>query len=353
MSGSNETINVHRKQLLARRLLFILAIILMCLVTVNAYKINPDQVSIISGEEIGSGSYTIIGAIGQSIVGEIVSSNYLLQIGWIATILNNKPVVGKIQVCDGSCSLTKTFDPATAFTVRVSVTDVDGQGDVNTESFRVSLYTASDINSSAESWDHNNMTLLDDNISLGTRNGCTQSGSIYCINIPNTAWTTKFLYGDANIYVAVDDNAHAFDANSMTTGGLTVNEIFAIAQDTGAGLFKGAAGTAKNSFESTQTSNSYIRTLQNGNADMNFNNMVSNQEHGAYVIGDDNIFWNTENDPDSGTPFTGGTDRIEGDWNRGVYPVIPTVDLYTWIDIPIDTVAGTYDGNYVCSTLQS
>ena len=299
----------------------------------------------------------------QGWVGAGTSATYGTQVGCIYPFENSPPNVGMIQVCDGTCALGKTLDPATAFTVEVAVTDSDGRADVNTESFRVELYTDSDLNGAAESWDHNTMFLNipNDRLVLGTANGCVQAGSTYCITIASTSWSLKFLQGDANIYVSVDDNSHARDYNFLGAGALSVTAQIGTSQDTTSGTYNSTPGTNDTNFLSGQTSpNTYIRTTHNGNVTLDLNVVgqhfvVTGATNTGATIKDGNQTWRRALNLAVGSiAFTAGAQTIVDDlFGRGTYSDSNTVDVYYWLDIPAEQLPGVYDSNLTYGTKQS
>ena len=260
-----------------------------------------------------------------------------------ATVGNVGPTVGQIQICDGTCSLTKTVDPATALTIKVVVTDPNGQGDVNTESFRIELYTDSDLNGAANSWDHNNMNLITGSTPLGTANGCTQTGTTYCITLPSTTWTTKFLGGDANIFIRVDDNSRAQDSNSLSKVALIVNSTTSRSEDATTGSYSANPSTTNNAFDNGQTVNAYIISTHNGNVDINVTvRGIDLNVSSTVYIKDNNQSWYLTDSAASSTPFTGANVTVKGNFTRGTYPTSNTQNVYYWLDIPDQQQAGSY-----------
>ncbi len=261
-----------------------------------------------------------------------------------ANIGNKNPVVDQIRVCDGTCSYAKTIEPQTHLTVEVNATDPNGQDDLNWESLRIELYTDSDLNGDAEDWDHNTMTILDDNIWLATSNGCVQAGTIYCINIPESAWTTKFLNGDANIFIMIDDNSTAQDWNSIPAGALSINQNLTRSEDAASGTYTADPNTADNAINSSE-GNAYITTTHSGNVDIDVTIRATDLNVSQTVyIGDDNQSWALQNDSSIETPFTGGQDLVMDDLNRGSYPDSNSEDVWMWLDVPDQQPAGAYTG---------
>jgi len=227
-----------------RKRIALLFVLLLAPIALTAYNLDIAKIGVVGGEQHSSASYGLRTATDQGVIGIIGSSSYFTRLGWIYVVENNNPSVGQIQLCaSGTCALSKTVDPATQLTIKVTVTDLDGQDDLNTESFDVQIYKSLDQNGCTENWDCNKLSIVDDNVWIGTWGGCTQTGSTYCINLPNTAWSTKFLNGDANIYVRIDDNSGAMDANFLTAGALIVNKIASRSEDATTGAYTGSADT--------------------------------------------------------------------------------------------------------------
>ncbi len=337
-----------------KKMAFFLLTVLLFPAFLLAYNIDPSQVTITSaGHQISSESYRIL-VSGEKTAGGLVSSpNFVTQVGWIYTIINYAPSVGEIQVCDGSCGLVKSLAPESPFTVRAVIEDRDGQNDLNTESFHVEFYTASDVNGSSEDWDHNTMTILDDPVSLGNGNGCVQSGSVYCINVPGSSWTTKFLNGDANLYVRVDDNSEARDWNALTSGTLSVQGVTSRAEDSTAGTYNADPGTPDNAFESTETGNEYILSTHTGNLNLDVTVFATDLNTIEFNIKDENQSWHIFNVVGDSTPFTGSHDTIISNWTRGTYPDLNTQEVYYWLDVPSGTPKGAYTGFLTYDSQQS
>ena len=332
-------------------------------VTTSAYNIDLNKICLpyAAGKVTGT-SYQARITAEQGWVGAGTSATYGTQVGCIYPFENSPPNVGMIRLCDGTCALSKTLDPATAFTVEVAVPDQDGRADVNTESFRVELYTDSDLNSAAESWDHNTMLLNypRDRLALGTANGCVQAGSIYCITVASTGWSLKFLPGDANIYVSVDDNSHVMDYNFLGAGALSVTTQIGTSQDTTSGTYSGDAGTSDTNFLSVQTSSRYIGTTHNGNVTLDLNVVgqhfvITGVTNTGATIKDGNQTWRRAVNLAAGsTAFTAGAQTIVDDFfARGTYSDSNTVNVYYWLDIPLGSAAGVYDSNLTYGAKQS
>ncbi len=270
-----------------------------------------------------------------------------------ATVGNVAPSVGQIRLCDGTCALSKTVDPGTELTIEVTITDPNGVGDINTESFYLEIYTDGDANGAGEDWDHNNLYLPTDAISLGTANGCTQWSSVYCITLPTTTWTTKFLNGDANIFIMVDDNSSAGDFNFLTAGALVVNPITSRSEDSTSGTYSGNPNTANNAITTDQT-NAYVISTHNGNVNIDVTVRATDLNISTSVyIGDDNQSWHPTDDGPGSTAFTGAADTVKTAWGRGTYPTSGVQNIYYYLDIPDQQPSGDYTGTLTYNSTAS
>ncbi len=271
-----------------------------------------------------------------------------------ATVGGVAPTIGSIRICDGTCAVNKSFTGTQLFTLEVTVTDPNGASDINTQSFRVTIFSYTDLNSTAEDWDHNSMYLKnkDDNLSLGTSNGCTQGGNVYCIKIPAAAWKDKFLWGDVNIYVAVDDNTGRYDMNAVDRNALMLSKVLNRSEDTSSGTYSGDPNSTNNPFDNASTVNAYIKTTNNGNVDLNvtckgsdFNALPYTSFDIRYIIKDVNQSWYLSNNPTLSIPFTVDANTVTSSFHRGIYPDSNYFNLYLWLDIPNLQQSGAYDGN--------
>jgi len=294
--------------------------------------------------------FAIIATVAAPLISAIVTIS--------ATVGGVAPTVGRIRICDGVCDINKNgvlaFSATQAFTLEVTVTDPNGASDINTQSFRVTIFTYQDLNSNAEDWDHNSLFLkkADDNLSLGTSNGCTQSGNVYCIRIPAAAWKDKFMWGDVNIYVAVDDNSGKYDENAVDRNALMLSKVLNRSEDTTSGTYSGDPNTTNNAFDNASTVNAYIKTTNNGNVSLtvtgngsDFNALPYSSFNMQYIIKDANQSWYLSNAPTSSTPFTGSAANLTTSFHRGISPDSNYFDLYLWLDVPTLQPSGAYDGN--------
>ena len=256
-----------------------------------------------------------------------------------ATVGNEVPTVGAMQICTGICTGDASIDPATQFTIEVTITDPNGQSDLNLDSIRLEWYTAGDSNGGTPDWDAKTLTPP----TTGTRDGCTQSGTTYCLQVDTTDWTTKFLYGTVDVYVYISDMSGGIDSDE--SGALfTVNSSWGVLPDTTSGTYTGSPDSTNNAFSSTQTANTYIITTHLGNANIEVTGTQTDLTYLTNAIGDGNMSWYLTNDAGSSTPFTGGADNVKTAWSRGIDPTSATSNLWMWIDIPAGQVAGAYAG---------
>lgn len=282
-----------------------------------------------------------------------------------ATVTSSSPTVGRIRICDGSCALSKTMDPRTFFTVEATISDPNGYNDINTQSIRLELYAFYDLNGCAENWDCNRTAMLDDNIWLGTNNGCTHSpiANTYCINVGMDVWSTKFIKGDTELYIRVDDNdtagvnTHRMDANWLRdNNSLTINANTSRSEDTTTGTYSAAPNTTYNAFDSGQTVNAYIISTHNGNVTMDLNLVGTDLNVSTVIfIKDRNQSFNLENATASSIRLSGDTNAAIGDWNRGSVILMDsnTQNIWYWLSIPDQQPQGSYTGTITYSSGQA
>ena len=256
-----------------------------------------------------------------------------------ATVGNGAPSVGDIQLCTGECGYGKVLDPAMVYVVQVTITDPNGQEDLNLASLRVEWYTTADSNGGTPDWDANTLS----SPPTGTDDGCVQAGNTYCLQVEGTYWTTKFAEGLMDVYVYVEDNAGAFDSNEAVAIA-TVNKAYGTAQDTTSGTYTGTPDSANNPFDSGQTVNAYIITTHTGNCNIDVTAQQTDLTYQTNTIGDGNMSWYLTNEAASSTPFTGGEDAVESAWARGADPTSAVFNLWMWLDIPFNQPKGEYLG---------
>jgi hypothetical protein len=274
-----------------------------------------------------------------------------------ATVGNYVPQVRQIRICNGTCAVTKASLIAAGdfFTIEVNATDPNGIADINTQSFRITMFHGGvDTNTcgGTEDWDCNILYLArkDDNIKLATANGCTQTydnnSIIYCINIPANAWTLKFLNGDVNLYVAVDDNAGGYDMNAVDKNAFTIAKTFSTTEDVPSGTYSGNPNTLNNAFVSS-LANAYVQSTHNGNADINVTVRASDLNVSSSIyIWDDNESWKRDSSaPTTSETFNHAFDaNVRTDWNRGTYSTSAVTRIFYWLDIPAFQPSGSYTG---------
>jgi hypothetical protein len=269
----------------------------------------------------------------------MAGSAFAAPVSITATVGNENPTVGDIQLCNGTCGYDKSFDPPSQFTVQVTISDPNGQSDLDLTALKLEWYVTADSNGGTPDWDAKALTPP----TTGTRDGCIQSGTTYCLQVDTTDWTEKFLSGAVDVYVYVEDQSAAMDSNEAVAI-FTVNNSFGTVQDTTSGTYTGAPDTPNNAFSSTQTANAYIISTHNGNVNIEVTAAQTDLTYLTNTIGDGNMSWYLTNDAVSSTPFTGGEDKVETVWSRGTDPTSAASNLWMWIDIPAGQVAGAYTG---------
>lgn len=255
-----------------------------------------------------------------------------------ATVGNQAPTITFVNVCDGTCAATKSLAPATDVTIEVTVTDPNGAADIDTAEFSVEIYKGADTNGGTPDWDAIVVAATS-----GTRDGCTEAGTTYCLQVDTGDWTTKFLAGTADVYVYAQDNSAAPDSDEET-GAITVSSTTGFTPDATTGTYSGSPNTTDNAFDNGQTVNAYVETTHNANVNIDVTADQSDLTDGGDTIGDDNVSWYLSDDAGSSTPFTGGADAVNSTWGRGTDPTSATFNLYMWLDIPANQPAGAYTG---------
>ena len=188
VSENEKAISFSKKHFSALPLILFCFLLLLFPLVTNAYKINPDQVNIVSGDETGSSSYTLVSTIGESIAGELSSENYILQIGWVPTILNNRPIVFDENI--SPAVWVGGSDLILGFKCR----DIDGIGDFNSAHASITGANTQDLN--------NIPFVISDNKAI-----IAFDINSY-ITIRGTYYVTPFC----------DDNSHTTTAGTTLTG---------------------------------------------------------------------------------------------------------------------------------------
>lgn len=251
-----------------------------------------------------------------------------------ANVGNATPVIseGSIMFCDGTCSSTKSVDPATDLTVSVEITDPNGQADIDASTLALI------ISSSPSSWDR----VIASPVSHGTRDGCVEDGNVYCLQVDTTDWTTKFVAGVTTVTIDVSD-VSAEPATQAESSGLTINATVGISNDATSGAYSGQPASTDEIL--TSEAKTYITTTHNGNVDLNVTvtaTAFSDAVHTDIPVGAQK--WDLTGTVGSATPFTGSADLVNSTWGRGTNPVSATMDLSLWLDIPAGQPAGAYLG---------
>lgn len=264
-----------------------------------------------------------------------------------ADVGNDSPIVEAIQICDGTCANTKTVDPATQLSIKATITDPNGQSDLNLSALHLEIYKLTDSNGTTPNWDH--ITLNE--VAHGTRDGCTETGNTYCLHVASGDWTTKFLSGTANIYVRASDNSGATDSNESIAS-LTVNPVVGIQQDATSGTYNGSPNTTANAILTDQ-SKAYIITTHNGNTNIDVSITATDLNKNPDYIPLANQKWNTTNTYGTATPFTGGSDIVKTNFGRGTDPTSATQNIYLWLDVPTLQPIGAYTGTLTYGSIAS
>lgn len=287
-----------------------------------------------------------------------------------ATVGNENPIIVDINICDGNCGKYKEISPGSEFVIAVAARDPNGLDDINWDATEIEIYTTSDTNADANSWDHIILKMSDGSLTqvseaygcIAARHGSEQPPyDLNCFKIEASDWTVKFLEGGADVYVKIYDEYTtpasselelAYVANS---NGIEVLGTTGITLDTQTGTFSGSPNSQDNAFTSGQTGNGYIKVTHNGNQDLNLGMEVSDLTSDIYTIWDSNISWYLSNDTTNSEPFTHGDarDTIIGKWERGTCPDANTTNIYTWLDIPPGTPAGDYNGIFTITSEES
>jgi len=189
--SENEKTNIFFKKQFFFKPLIVLCLTLLLLPSITtAYKINPIQLAIVSGEETGSSSYGMISTTGQPIAGEVSSSSYYLQLGWIATILDGWPVGVLINIENPVQDANINSNPTIIFDLNKTPT-----ADVNNYSARVDLngLASTDFNGSTD---------------------CVEfRGEFYC------------SYVETGLAVDADNNVVFYAADDLNNCGLPIERI--------------------------------------------------------------------------------------------------------------------------------
>lgn len=250
-----------------------------------------------------------------------------------ATVSLAPIIVGEIQICDGTCAYTKSIDPATEFTVRAVATG----GDLNTDSFDVYFYQTSDTNSCSVDWD----CIQKFAITGATANGCEQTGDVYCLTIPSTDWSTKFISGDADFWVRAEGIGGSDDFNE-SVGTLTINTSTGTIVDTSAATYSIVPDTAQNAILTDQA-NAYIISTHNGNVNLDLDVNGDDFSDNGNTIDKSNQKFNTTDNYGGATAIDGTPQNFLSNWVRGTHPSSSIQNLWFWLDCPALQPAGDYN----------
>jgi hypothetical protein len=271
----------------------------------------------------------------------IADANNSYTIYLTETPANSAPVIGIILFCDGTCSSTKSVDPATDLTISVEITDPNGQSDVDATTLALI------ISSNPSNWDR----IIASPVSHGTRDGCVEDGNIYCLQVDSTDWTTKFVAGVTSVKIDVSDTS-AEPATQVESSGLTINATVGIVNNATSGSYTGLPAVPYNTVAIlTNESNPYITTTHNGNVNINVKitaTALSDSVHTDIPISAH--YWSLTSDSRDASQFTGNADSIKSNWERGSDPISSTADVYMWLNIPASQPAGVYTGTLTYSS---
>ena len=258
-----------------------------------------------------------------------------------ATVGNDAPDVNlsSIEICNGSCALTKSVDPNTALTIKVQISDPNGAADLNLSTLSLVINGRGNPGGTA-GWDKIALSP----VTHGTSLGCNESGDTYCLQVSTGDWTTKYKAGLIDsITVAVSDN----QAEPATTSGsfaaeLTVNAAVGHSEGATSGAYSGSPGATD---AILADSKAYITSTHNGNVDIDVTvtaTALTDSVHTDIAVGQQK--WFLTDSVGDATPFTGSADAVRLIWGRGNDPTSATQAVYYWLDIPAAQPAGAYLG---------
>jgi hypothetical protein len=266
---------------------------------------------------------------------------------------SSPPTIQDMNVCaDGSCANYKALDPATEFTIRIKITDPNN--DINYSSLKIKIYKTADDNACALDWDCTQVITP----TYANGNGCTQGNDTNCVIFSSSAWATKFLAGGANIYAYVTDenitpNSADFQKTySAGTQGILVNKTTGVTQDSATATYSVVPNTVQNAITTDQT-NPYILTTNNGNTDLNISNQGADFTYLTNTITKENQKFNFENNYGAATPMDGTTQLIKNIFERGTYPTSATHSEWYWLSVPAAKPAGAYLSQIIFGSVES
>jgi len=250
-----------------------------------------------------------------------------------ATISSSVLDVGEIQLCDGTCAFTKTIDPATQFTVKVTM---NNDSDINTSGFDVYFYQTTDTNSCSADWD----CIRKFAVTSGSADGCEATGSVYCLTVSPSNWTTKFIAGSGDIWVRAEKNSGEVDFNE-SVGALEVSNAISLVLDTTTATYSLVPNTTQNTI-TTDQANPYIAITHSGNISLDLNTIGADFISGGDTIDKANQKYNVDDNYAGATSIDGTPQVFLIDMNRGIYPTSSLRNLWLWLDCPDQQPTGTY-----------
>jgi hypothetical protein len=272
-----------------------------------------------------------------------------------ANVGNGVPVIDgtTMQICNGSCATDLNIDPATAFTIKVTITDPNGQADLNLSTLKLGFGNPGAIYGEANTWD----SIILGEITIptaahGTRDGCTESGTTYCLNVDANQWTTKFKAGAFTWAIDVNDNSGGKATQKYTTTQLLfVNGVVGHSEDATSMSYTGNPDTNNNAMLSN-TAKAYIITTHTGNVTMILKvsgTALDDSVHTPIAVGKQKF--NGTDDSATATALTGSAAQCAPPLARGTYPTSTTQNLYWWLDIPAGQGSGAYTGTITYATI--
>ena len=239
--------------------------------------------------------------------------------------------IEEIQLCDGTCEYTKSIDPATEFTIKVTMQD---DGDLNT--FDAYFYQTSDTNECSEDWDCVKKLA----VTSANANGCEVAGDVYCLTIEESDWTTKFIAGSADIWIRAIGLTIGDDFNE-SIGALTINNATATTLDSATATYSIAPNSAQNAILTDQA-NPYIKITHNGNINLDLNIIGDDFSYNGNTIDKANQKFNTANNYAEATAIDGLAQIFLSDWTKGIYPTSSIQNVWLWLNCPANQPAGNY-----------
>ncbi|MFH0905925.1 MAG: hypothetical protein V1824_01145 [archaeon] len=275
-----------------------------------------------------------------------------------AQVTNGAPNIISVKICDGTCAVFKELSPATGFTIEIVAYDAD---DVNKAATLIEFYQTADSNGSGicDAWDHKYLASL----TTGDSQGCVEDANTDCYIVPSSAWSTKFLRGETDVWARVSDaattplNDYEELVYAASTTGINTLATAGFSLDENAGNYTGSEGSTNNPFVSVNTGGvGYITSTHLGNTDINLSMdapvlTCATGSCNGQTIASTNLKWALSSGGTK-TAFTGADDLLKV-WSRGSCGTNATETIYTWLDVPFGQMSGNYPGTYVISTIVS